>query len=347
LKAIIKAISYVLPKDSLTHEELCERFGADVMKKIASVTGIKNRRRASTDVCASDMAYEAARLLFEKTKINKNEIDLLIMATQTPDYLMPTTACILQDRLALKKSCAAFDINLGCSQYVYALSCANAYLKSSMAKKVLILTGDTVTRTIHPLDKSSVTIFGDGATATLLELSDSNGLIDFDFGTDGSSHKDLIIPALGFRHKKSNDDFLEIKDVNGNIRTNYNMYINGIGIFSFANKIIPQSINNLLEKNSLKISDIDLFIFHQAGEKIIRHSAKKLNIPEEKLHFKMSDIGNCGGSSIGIALADASIKDRLKVGQKIVFSAFGVGLSWSSVLLEWSDEFIGAYSKDL
>jgi len=347
LKAIIKAISYVLPKDSLTHDELCERFGKEVMEKIASVTGIKNRRRASADMCASDMAFEAACLLFEKTKINKDEIDLLIMATQTPDYLMPTTACILQDRLSLKKSCAAFDINLGCSQFVYSLSCANAYLKSKMAKKVLLLTGDTVTRTIHPLDKSSVTIFGDGACATLLELCDSGGICDFDFGTDGASYKDLIIPAIGFRHKKSDADFLETKDVNGNIRTNYNMYINGIGIFSFANKVIPQSINSLLEKNSLKISDIDLFIFHQAGEKIIRHSAKKLNIPEEKLYFKMSDIGNCGGSSIGIAIADAAINHRLKSGQKIVLSAFGVGLSWSSVLLEWSNDFIGAYTKDL
>lgn len=342
MNAAITFVSYALPKKSLTHKELCGRFGGEVMEKILRVSGIENRRVADENTCASDLALQAAELLFQNSKTSKADIDLIMMATQTPDYLMPTTACILQDKLGLGKTCAAFDINLGCSQYLYGLGVANAWIKSGMAKKVLLLTGDTPTRTIHPMDKSAVALFGDGACATLIESANEGGILDFDFGSDGSGHKDLILPCSGFRSPQTPADLLPFDDGNGNIRANANMYINGFRIFAFAYKVVADSINNLLRKNSLTVEDIDLFIFHQAGDKIIRSSAERLGIPEEKLHFKLADIGNCGGSSLGIALADAFIKGRLKPKQKIVLCAFGVGLSWGSALIEWSGDFVGA-----
>ncbi|MBO6102196.1 MAG: hypothetical protein J6P03_02955, partial [Opitutales bacterium] len=183
----IKAVEYELGENVLSHEELCARFGRAVMDKVLRVSGIRSRRVAGKSVCASDMAFLAAEKIFESGQAKREDIDLLIMATQSPDYLLPTTACILQDRLGLKKTCAAFDINLGCSQYVYALSCACAYLKSSLAKNALILTGDTPTKTINPMDKSAAAIFGDAASATYLEMDEGPGEIsDFVFGTDGS-----------------------------------------------------------------------------------------------------------------------------------------------------------------
>ena len=305
------------------------------MDKIARISGIKNRRVVDDKTCASDLAYAAAEKLFADSQIARDDIDLLIMATQSPDYMMPTTACILQDRLGLKKSCAAFDINLGCSQYVYALAVANAWIVSGMAKNVLVLTGDTPTRSIHSLDRSAVALFGDGACATLVSSADSGGMLAFDFGTDGKGHKDLIIPALGFRNPQSESDKIEYTDEDGNVRTNSHMYVNGIKIFSFANRIIPQSINNILTKQNLSVDDIDLFIFHQAGEKIIFNAASKLGIPPHKIFLNLADIGNCGGSSVGIALADAISSGRVESGMKIMLCAFGVGLSWGGILLQF------------
>ena len=341
MKAAIKSIECELGAGSLTHAELCARFGEERMEKIARLSGIRNRRVVSGGVCASDLAFAAAERLFERSAVGKGDVDLLIMATQSPDYLMPTTACILQDRLGLPKSCAAFDVNLGCSQYVYGLAVANAWIASGMAKNALLLAGDTPTRVIHPLDRSAVSLFGDGACATLVSASESGGMSAFDFGTDGAGFEDLIIPASGFRRPPAAADSEEFEDADGNIRTNSHMRVDGIKIFSFAYRVLPRSVNSLLEKSGLGVGDIDLFVFHQAGEKIIRRAAERIGIPDSKLCFCLSEIGNCGGSSVGVALADAAGRGRLRPGMRVVLSAFGVGLSWGSVLLEWSADFAG------
>jgi len=337
MQSIIKAITYAVPNQRLTHSDLCERFGTAVMDKIARLSGILERRVCSKNECASDLAESAARALLEKTSIDVNSIDLLILATQTPDYILPSTSCILQHKLGLKKSCASFDVNLGCSQFIYAIANAKAWIESGLAKRALVLCADTPSKLIHPKDKSALSLFGDAACAVLIEASETKGIVNFDFGTDGEFYDALIVPCSAMRNPPTELDNIEYEDEDGNIRTNKNLKIDGLKIFSFAYKTIPDSINALLKKNSLKISDIDMFFFHQAGEKIISASAKRLKIPPQKVYYKMHDIGNCGGASVGIALADAIMTGKLKAGMKIVCCAFGVGLSWGSALIEWNE----------
>lgn len=338
LSSSITSIAYALPERRISHEDLCARFGKDVMDKIAKVSGILERRVADDNTCASDLACSAAKLIFSSGRAKPEDFDLLIFATQTPDYVMPSTSCLIQERLGIKKTCAAFDLNLGCSQFVYALATARAWIDSGMAKKALVLTGDTSTRLIHPKDRSAVSIFGDAAAACVIENTEetSASFIDFSFGTDGSGGEDLITPALGMRNNFSEKDFEEYADSEGNIRTPRNIKINGFKIFVFAYQRVSESIREILEKNSLSIDEIDLFVFHQAGEKIIKSSCSRLKIPDEKIYYKMHDIGNCGGSSIPIALADAVISGRLKPGMRVLLSSFGVGLSWNCCILNWS-----------
>ncbi len=344
MKPAITALAYALPENRLTHSELCERFGKLQMGKVAESSGIFERRIADAKTCASDLAFEAAELLFKNSKKDRAKVDLLIFATQTPDYLLPTTACILQKRLGLSKNIAAFDINLGCTQFTYALAQAHALIKSGLAKKALVLSADTITKTINPKDRSAASIFGDAAVAALVENSASGGFQDFVFGTDGGGYKDLILPTSGFRNPPEPADFIESSDADGNIRSNANLYVNGIKVFSFAYKVLYNSVSELLKKNSLGVEDIDMFIFHQAGEKIIKSASERLGIPNSKIHFKLHDIGNCGGASVGIALADAYMNNRIKPDMKIVLSSFGVGLSWCGILMDFSKDFKGAWT---
>ena len=340
----ITALTYALPCGRLTHETLCERFGRSVMDKIASNTGIWERRVSPDGVCTSDLAYDAANLLFSKFGIAKNDIDLIVFATQTPDYLLPSNACIMQDRLKLPKSAAAFDINLGCTQYTYSLCVINGLICGGAFKKALLLSGDTPSKMLNPMDKGSVALFGDVAAATILERSSSAWFIDAVYGTDGSGAGSLILPGSGFRHGGTNiinspicagtseEDCAGSKD----------LFMDGLKIFTFAFKRLPESVFELLARNSLSVSDIDLFIFHQAGEKIIKAAAERLAIPMERLHLNLRNIGNTGGSSVAAALADAYMQGKLKTGMKVVLASFGVGLSWNALLLEWKDGFLGA-----
>ncbi len=344
MKAAITAIAYATGSNRVGLDEMRARFGTETADKIAAMSGILERRAVDANTCASDLAENAARLLFDSSLASPESIDLLIFATQTPDYAMPSNACIMQDRLGLGKSCAAFDINLGCSQFPYALATAGAWLEASLARRALVITADTATRLIHPMDKSAVSLFGDAAAATIVEKSDDS--IDFVFGTNGAGYADLICPTSGMRTPPTPRDFEEYTDADGNVRTNANMKIDGFKIFAFAYKTIPQAVNELLKKNGMGVDDIDLFVFHQAGEMMVSAAADRLKIPPEKVYFKMHDIGNCGGASVPIALADAAINGRLKAGMKVAVCAFGVGLSWGAALLEWSGKFAGAKTSD-
>ncbi len=346
MKVAITSIAYKTGDCKLSNAELSERFGVGVMRKIADMSGILERRIAARGECASDLAVEAARLLENRGLSSLSDIDLLLFATQTPDYIMPTTACILQERLGLKESCAAFDINLGCSQFPYALATAAAWLNSSLAKKALVITADTPSRLINPLDKSAVSLFGDAAAATVVEKSPDDSIADFEFGTNGKGFDSLICPASGMRNPPTRADYVESVDENGNLRSNANMKIDGFKIFAFAYKTVPLAVENILRRNRLGVADVDLFVFHQAGEMMVSSASKRLKIPPAKIYYKMHDIGNCGGASVPIALADAALNGRLKAGMKVVVCAFGVGLSWGAALIEWSGSFRGAATLD-
>lgn len=328
----ITSLAYVLPGQKNTNAELAARFGSETVAKIESISGILERRTAIGDTCASDLAVRAAQLIFENRKISPKDIDLLIFATQTPDYLIPTTACIIQQRLGIDNSCAAFDINLGCSQFVYALATARAWICGGLAKNALVLCADTPTKIIDPLDRSTACIFGDGGAACMVSESKIDGILGFSFGTDGKGFDSIIWPNSGLR------------GYGGETMRADKMAMDGFKIFTFAYKRVAESVAEVLEKNGMSVRDIDLFVFHQAGEMIVKSCAQRLCIPPEKVYYKIHDIGNCGGASIPIALADAAITGRLKSGMKVLICAFGVGLSWGSAILEWNCAFTGAFT---
>jgi 3-oxoacyl-[acyl-carrier-protein] synthase-3 len=332
-------VAYRVPEGVLTHSEMQQRYGREVADRVAASSGIWERRVVDPSQCASDLAVAAAEDLFAATGVERETIDLLVYATQTPDYLLPTTACIIQRRLGLRTSTAAFDVNLGCSQYVYSLAIAHSMLVADIARRALVMTGDTVSRIIHPDDRAVVPLFGDAGTATILEASDApGGFIDFVLGTDGAGADALIWHTSGLREPRTEESATPVADATGAVRRRDDMFMEGAKIFLFTLKTVPEVVRRLLERNTLDVADVDLFVFHQASELIVHSAAKRLQIPADKLHFKLHDVGNSGGSTVAIALADAWLAGKVKPGMRIVLVAFGVGLSWGASLLQWPDE---------
>ena len=338
----ILAANFTLPEETLTYEELEERFGSETMKRVLAGAGIRHRRVAPPDVCGSDLAYDAAYHLLDYHQIDRETIDLLIFCTQTPDYLMPTTACVLHERLGLKRECACFDINLGCSQYVYALSIAHGMISGGIASRALILTGDTMTRTLHPMDRSVVPLLGDGGSASLVgKVPEGQGFLGFELGTDGSGHEYLIIPASGFRIPISEETAKEITDADGNVRTQQNLYMNGAAVFHFAISVVPPTVHSLLAKLSLSMDDVDLFLFHQANKYMLDYLFRKLKIPPEKTHVFLEDIGNTSGSTVPVVLTDAWRTGKIRPGALVLMIGFGVGLSWAATVVRWPENTLG------
>jgi 3-oxoacyl-[acyl-carrier-protein] synthase III len=338
----ILATAFTLPEEVLTYEELEDRFGAKTMKKVLSGAGIRNRRIAPPDVCGSDLAYDAASRLLSYHEIDPQSIDLLIFCTQTPDYFLPTTACVLHKRLNLKRECACFDINLGCSQYVYALSVAHSMIASKVASRALVLTGDTLGRTLHPMDRSVVPLLGDGGSATLVgEVPEGQGFLGFELGTDGSGSEYLMIPAGGFRIPISEETGREVTDSEGNVRTQQNLYMNGAAIFHFAISVVPEVVRRVLDKHSLSIDDIDLFLFHQANKFMLDYLLKKLNISPDKTHFFLEDVGNSSGTTVPAVLTEAWRANKIRPGALVLLVGFGVGLSWAATIVRWPENSLG------
>lgn len=332
VKAYIHSISYYLPHDILTNEKINKDFPEWDIEKISSKTGINYRHISAPDEFASDMAFSAAEKLFHEHSIDRNEIDFLLLCTQSPDYFLPTTACILQDKLKLKTTVGALDFNLGCSGYVYGLSLAKGLIVSGLAKNVLLITSETYSKFIHPKDKSNKTIFGDAASATL--VSSERGLFeigDFVFGTDGSGAENLIVKNGGLRNLiKQNAD---IVDEYGNVRNDNNLFMNGSEIFNFTSEAVPLLIESILKKIKLDLKAIDLFIFHQANRYMLNHLRKKIGIPEEKFHISMEHCGNTVSSTIPIAMYEAIASKKVKKNDKILLAGFGVGYSWAACIL--------------
>jgi 3-oxoacyl-[acyl-carrier-protein] synthase-3 len=329
----LKSTSYYLPKEELTNFDLNQQFPEWNVDKISSKTGIKNRHISAPDEFSSDMAIKAAEKLFEENKIDRNSIDFLLLCTQSPDYLLPTTACILQHKLKLNTNCGALDFNLGCSGFVYGLSLAKGLISGKMAKNILLITAETYTKFIHPKDKSNKTIFGDAAAATL--ISSENGIFeigDFIFGTDGSGAENLIVKNGGLRNpfhvsKDSIDEY-------GNVRNDNNLFMNGSSIFNFTSESVPSLIEEILKKIQSDITEIDLFVFHQANKYMLNHLRKKIGIPEEKFYLAMEHCGNTVSSTIPIALFEAMKDDKVKNCKNILLAGFGVGYSWASCNLK-------------
>lgn len=319
MKATVIDIQYYLPEQILDNIQLSSEFLEWTPEKIEEKTGITQRHIASEDEYASDLAVKAAKKIL-KNHPNLN-IDLLIVCTQSPDYLIPTTACLVQEKLGLNTQVGAFDINLGCSGYIYGLSIAKGLIESKQAETILLLTVDTYSKYIEPTDKTVKTIFGDGAAATLLTACDSvNDYISPSvFGTDGRGAENLMVRSSGL--KKDTDPFLRM---------------NGGEIFSFTLKVIPPLVEAILKKTNKTLPQIDLFVFHQANAYMLKHLQKKLGIPDEKFLIAMDFCGNTVSSSIPIALVEAKKKNLLENCRYVLLVGFGVGYSWGATLVDVS-----------
>jgi 3-oxoacyl-[acyl-carrier-protein] synthase III len=322
--ALIKAISYYFPETVLSNDSLSELFPDWPADKITAKTGIVNRRIAARDEFVSTMAIKAAKSLFNEHNIAPADIDFILLCTQSPDYFLPTTACLLQDALGIPTTAGALDFNLGCSGYIYGLSLAKGLILTEDVSNVLLITSETYSKHLAPDDKSVRTIFGDAAAATLITKSGSGGAIrKFAFGTDGKGGENLILKAGGMRYSAGPDG------------TDRHLYMNGAEIFTFTLKSIPLLLSQVLEKNGMDVRDIDLFVFHQANKYMLDHLRKKLGIPEEKFYIYMEDCGNTVSSTIPIALWNALDEQRIEAGGKVLVAGFGVGYSWGATILQF------------
>lgn len=332
----IRAIRGFLPDERLSNETLAPEVGWSAAE-IHEKTGIAERRIAAPFQCASDLALGAGRRLLNEVNIDPKSIDFLIVCTQTPDYLLPATACLVHASLELKPECGAFDINQGCSGYIYSLAVAHGLLTSNIGKRGLVITADTYSKLIHPHDRSVRTLFGDGATATLVEQCDRPGLSSFVLGTDGAGARNLIVPAGGMRLPKSTNTSEAAIDAQGNTRSDENLFMNGQEVFAFSLKRVPELVAGVLDAASLSCEDIDWFVFHQANRFMLESLRKKLSIPVEKMIYFHESTGNTVSSTIPLVLEDARLRGVLKAGQKLLLAGFGVGYSWGGCILTVAD----------
>ncbi len=328
------SIAIELPTKTQTNEELATLYPGWTAEKIFAKTGIASRHVSSEGETAVDLAERAAKKLFEEKGVDPASIDTLLLCTQSPDYQLPTSACILQDRLGIPTSAGALDFNLGCSGYVYGLSLAKGLVAGGIAKRVLLLTAETYSKHIHPMDKSVRTIFGDAATATLIDAAAAEKIGAFVFGTDGSGAKHLMIPTGGAR-APFDANAEEMTDASGNTRTRNHLFMDGMEIFNFTLKIVPPTLDEVLAKNGLAREDVGLYVFHQANKFMLDTLRKSNLLPRDKFYVNMADIGNTVSSSIPIALARAEAEGKLQPGMKVVLIGFGVGLSWGATVLTW------------
>ena len=334
MKTYIQSISYYLPEKILTNEKIVHKFPEWTIEKINYKIGIKERHISGEDETASDMAVKAAKKLFDEHQIDKNTIDYLIFCTQSADYFLPTTACIIQERLGLSTTIGAIDINLGCSGWIFGLSIAKGMILGGMASNVVLLTSETYSKHIHPMDKGNRTIFGDGAAATLISTNGIAEICNFSFGTDGKGAKNLIVKTGAFRHKQPLND-LKYDDF-GNPKSSDYLAMDGTEILNYTLDRIPNIIADVLKKNELEMDKIDLHVYHQPNKYISNLQKRKLRIPEEKYYCFYENIGNTVSSTIPIALKEAIDDGSIQKGFKILSVAQGLGYSWGGVVLNFS-----------
>lgn len=332
--AYIKAISYYLPEKVLTNEELVKEFPEWDVEKVYSKVGVKERHLAGENETACDLAEKAALKLFEEYQVSPSSIDFLLLCTQSPDYRLPSTACILQDRLGIPTSAGAFDYDLGCSGCIYGMAVAKGLIAAGLASNVLLLTAETYTKYLHPDDKSNRTIFGDGAAACL--ISKEKGLAeigDFVFGTDGSGAENLIVKTQGSRHPQTSG--LSTTDDDGHVNREDYLYMNGSAIFNFTLEQVPPMMTALLEKGGLAKEEIDYFVFHQANKYMLSTIRKVCGIPKDKFYIDLDHTGNTVSSTILIGLKDCLAQGTVRSGMKVMACGFGVGLSYGGTILHF------------
>jgi len=332
MKAYVKAISYYLPNQLVTNEDLAKAFPEYTVDKIASKIGIMERHLSGQNETSADMATEAALKLFEEYDIAPSSIDFILLCTQSPDYFLPTSACLIQERLGIPTTAGALDFNLGCSGFIYGLAMAKGLLTAGIAANILLLTAETYSKFMHPEDKGNRTIFGDGAVATLISVNGFAEIGNFSLGTDGKGAEKLMVRTGGLRHpEKLNDLHWE----EGNPVSSDHLYMDGTEIFNFTLDTVPALVSETLKKNGMSQEDVDLFVFHQANKYMLNFLRRKIKIEEDKFYICLEKFGNTVSSTIPIALKEALKEGTINPRHNVLLAGFGVGYSWGGTILNF------------
>lgn len=343
MPAVIEAVEYMLPANTETIEDIAASYPNWPLERIASKTGIRQRHIADENECASDLGTQAANCLLARIGCDRADIDYLLVITQTPDYQLPTTACLLQDRLGLGTHIGALDINLGCSGYIYALGVAKALVESGQARRLLLITADTYSKFINPGDKSVRALFGDGASATLIsQQADTTqaSIGPFEYGTDGSGGQCLVVPNSGMRNAHKAGQAVEEVDRHDNTRSADDLYMHGRSIVEFTLREVPGAVQRLCNKAGIELADIDAVVPHQASAMVLHNIRARLGLPEDRFIINMENTGNTVSSSIPIALMQALRSGQLQPGALLLLVGFGVGLSWGATLVRLPENMV-------
>lgn len=331
--AFIKGISYYLPEKVVTNEELLQEFPEWSVDKVAAKVGVDSRHVASEKETAGDMAEKAALKLFDEYNIDPKGIDFILLCTQSSDHFLPSTACILQDRLGIPTSAGAFDYNLGCSGCVYGIAMGKSFVDSGLAKNVLLLTAETYNKYLHPSDKSNRSIFGDGAAACLISTEGIAEIGEVVLGTDGSGAKHLIVETGGARQKAATG----VITIDEDAHEKYDdyLYMNGSAIFNFTLDAVPTLMKEIFAKNGIEKDEVDYYVFHQANKFMLNTIRKVCVLPKDKFYVNLSETGNTVSSTVLIGLKQNLEAGTINPSMKVMITGFGVGLSWGGTILKF------------
>lgn len=326
----IAGVSTSVPKNKIDNSKADFFQNPEEYERFFESTGIATRYAVGdTGICTSDLCYDAAERILENLGWSKDSIDCLIFVTQTPDYTLPATSCILQDRLGLSKSVFALDLSLGCSGWVYGLSVISGLMESGVFKRGLLLAGDTTSITKSALDRSTFPLFGDAGTATAVEFKENAGMTAFDFGTDGSGFESIMIKDGGFRNPTTSSSLIVEEKSDGKIRNDLQSILNGAEVFTFGISQAPKSVKKLLDNLSITDEMVDLYLFHQANRMMNERIKKKLKISDNKMPYSLDEFGNTSSASIILTLCKSN--GGKSYSGTVIACGFGVGLSWGSV----------------
>lgn len=328
----ITAIAACVPKNEKRNSDYTwvdEEERAALIKN----TGVVSKRVAPDHITSSDLCTAAAEKILSASNTYAEEIDMIIYVSQSPDYFIPATSHIIHEKLSLKKSCITFDVNLGCSGYVYGLSIISQFIQNGVVKKALLLAGDKSSFTVSPRDKSTYPLFGDAGSATLLEYDEKAAPIFFHLNADGTGHKAIHLPVGGCRIPFT-VDALEYKEIEkGIVRNGISVNMDGIAVFNFTIREVPKLVKEVLEQADRSIDDTDYIVFHQANKFINDFLRKKIKIPEEKFPYSIDKYGNTSSASIPLTIC-SELKEKLKNNSRLLLAGFGVGLSWGGAYID-------------
>ncbi len=333
----ITAMSAAVPKRMIVNREYTEVFTKEEANEIVDKTGIEQRRFADENTCSSDLCFAAAQRLIADNQVDLDDIELLVFISQTPDYRMPATSVTLQHRLGLGNKVIAFDINLGCSAFIYGLSVVYGLMERSNLKKALLLDGETRSKVYSPRDRRSAFLFGDGGVAALIERDPKFGKSTFSLNSDGSRADLIMIPAGGYRNMSSAETVVEkVVDEFGNMRSDEQGYMRGGDVFNFVIREIPRDIRNTLDFSDKKVEDFDYVVFHQANNFINSYIMKKMKLDASKIPSTIAKFGNTSSVSVPLTIV-SELQGRLDGNKQLLLSAFGVGMTWATGIVPFVD----------